>query len=97
MTTDANTGYSLLGIRYLLFVVRYLLSGFSSNTTKLSFGRGDKIKKQWTSHGERIEGADEIWIAAIGPHVHAEGEMKNSSQIYQGQLAATFAAGYVIG
>ncbi len=68
---------------------------YSGRTTLIvtcDHGRGDKIKKQWTSHGQRIEGSDEIWIAAIGPHVHAAGEMKNTPQLYQGQLAATFAS-----
>lgn len=67
-------------------------SGHTTMVVTCDHGRGDKIKNQWTSHGENIEGADEIWIAAIGPHIRAEGEMKHSTQIYQGQLASTFAA-----
>ncbi len=66
-------------------------SGHTTLIVTCDHGRGDKIKKEWTSHGEQIEGADETWIAAIGPHIHAEGEIKNSPKIYQGQLAATFA------
>ncbi|NNV55600.1 alkaline phosphatase family protein [Limnovirga soli] len=55
-------------------------------------GRGDKIKAQWTSHGEEIPDADQIWIAAIGPDTKAAGEAKNSTPLQQRQLAATFAA-----
>lgn len=67
-------------------------SGHTTLIVTCDHGRGDKIKKEWISHGERIEGADEIWIAAIGPHVHPVGELKNEPQLYQGQLAATFAS-----
>lgn len=55
-------------------------------------GRGDAIKSEWTSHGQKIAGAEQIWIAAIGPHIHAGGEMTDTQKIYQGQLAATFAS-----
>ena len=30
-------------------------------------GRGDKIKSEWTSHGQNITGADEMWFAVMGP------------------------------
>ncbi|HRH61539.1 MAG TPA: alkaline phosphatase family protein, partial [Chitinophagaceae bacterium] len=54
-------------------------------------GRGDITKTEWTSHGEDIIGADEIWMAALGPDTKALGEL-NSGQVYQRQLATTFAA-----
>lgn len=54
-------------------------------------GRGDKDKRKWTSHGSDIEGADEIWFAAIGPNTPALGEIKKPSQFYQKQFAQTIA------
>jgi len=54
-------------------------------------GRGDKNKRQWTSHGSDIEGADEIWLAVMGPNTPALGEIKQSSQLYQKQFAQTIA------
>jgi hypothetical protein len=54
-------------------------------------GRGDKIKKEWTSHGKKIEGADQIWLAALGAGIEKMGEVNKSEQIYQAQLAQTIA------
>jgi hypothetical protein len=54
-------------------------------------GRGDIIKKEWTSHGSDIQDASQIWFGIIGPKVKAMGEMKTSQQIYQEQLAQTAA------
>ncbi|MFL5808880.1 MAG: alkaline phosphatase family protein, partial [Flavisolibacter sp.] len=55
-------------------------------------GRGDKIKKEWTSHGEKIQGADQIWMAFMGKGIETKGEIKESGQLYQAQLAQTIAA-----
>jgi hypothetical protein len=55
-------------------------------------GRGDAIKEEWTSHGEKIADAGQIWIAAIGPDTKHMGEATNCSTLYQAQLATTFAA-----
>jgi hypothetical protein len=54
-------------------------------------GRGDNPKENWQHHGEKIEDAGQIWIAAIGPDTKPDGEMKNKNVLYQKQLAATFA------
>lgn len=54
-------------------------------------GRGDLVKEQWTSHGSDIAGAGEIWMAVIGPDTPSLGELDNG-QVYQRQLATTFAA-----
>jgi hypothetical protein len=54
-------------------------------------GRGDKIKDNWQHHGEKIEDAGQIWIAAIGPDTKSLGEVKTTMPLYQKQLAATFA------
>jgi hypothetical protein len=54
-------------------------------------GRGDKIKSEWKDHDARIEGADAIWIAALGPGIRHLGEIRHSEQLYQAQLAQTIA------
>jgi hypothetical protein len=54
-------------------------------------GRGDKIKKQWTSHGQRVSDCYQIWIAAIGPDTKPLGEVKIEGQLFQNQVAATVA------
>ncbi|MEZ7504667.1 sulfatase-like hydrolase/transferase [Flavobacterium sp. Arc2] len=54
-------------------------------------GRGDKVKAEWTSHGNKFEGSSEIWFAAMGPQIEAKGEMKNENQLYQNQFAQTMA------
>lgn len=68
---------------------------YRNNTTLLittDHGRGDKVKKEWTSHGSEIEGADQIWFAAIGAGIKAEGESSKPEQLYQAQIASTIAA-----
>jgi hypothetical protein len=55
-------------------------------------GRGDAIKEEWTTHGQKTAGSGQIWIAAIGPDTNHTGEATNCGTIYQAQLATTFAA-----
>lgn len=55
-------------------------------------GRGDLVKKEWTSHGKIIKGSNEIWIAALGPDTPNEGERRDTQIFYQNQIAATLAA-----
>lgn len=52
-------------------------------------GRGDKVKSEWTEHSNKIEGADQVWLAAIGPDIKKQGELKKEMQTYQQQLPAT--------
>lgn len=54
-------------------------------------GRGDKIKTQWTSHGQKVSDCYQIWMAAIGPDTKPLGEVKTEGQLFQNQLAATAA------
>jgi hypothetical protein len=54
-------------------------------------GRGDAVKKEWTSHNSKVRGADQIWFAALGPAVPALGEVASKGQVYQQQFAQTFA------
>lgn len=69
--------------------------GYQNKTTLIitcDHGRGDKLKDNWQHHGQKIEDAGQIWIAAIGPDTQPAGEAKILGQLYQEQLAATFAA-----
>jgi hypothetical protein len=52
-------------------------------------GRG--LSNEWTSHGPKIVGADQMWFAIMGPGVAAKGEVKEPMQNYQKQLAQTIA------
>jgi hypothetical protein len=54
-------------------------------------GRGDAIKKEWTSHGNSIKDAYQIWFAAMGSNISAKGEVKEAMQLYQKQFAQTIA------
>jgi len=54
-------------------------------------GRGDVQKAQWTSHGQGVADAYQIWCAVLGPSVNALGEVKTSGQLYQKQFAQTIA------
>jgi histidine ammonia-lyase len=45
----------------------------------------------WRSHGEKIIGSDQTWLAIIGPDTPGLGEIKVSGQIYNNQVAMTIA------
>jgi arylsulfatase A-like enzyme len=49
-------------------------------------GRGDAIKAQWTSHGNKVKDCYQIWYAMIGANVPALGEVKSREQVFQKDL-----------
>ena len=51
-------------------------------------GRG-LTPANWSDHGSDVEGAQYIWLAAVGPDGSARGEWRKSEVIYQNQIAAT--------
>jgi bisphosphoglycerate-independent phosphoglycerate mutase (AlkP superfamily) len=53
-------------------------------------GRGD-APENWKHHGEKIDGADDIWMAILGPDTPPLGERTNCDPITQSQVAATVA------
>jgi len=55
-------------------------------------GRGNKVKTQWTDHGQEIKDAHEIWFAVMAPGVPGNGEIKTAGQFYQKQFAQTMAS-----
>lgn len=54
-------------------------------------GRGPTART-WTDHGQFVDGAEEMWIAVIGPDTPALGERRNAPDVTQSQVAATIAA-----
>jgi hypothetical protein len=44
--------------------------------------------EDWTDHGD-VPGAEDVWIAIIGPDTPDVGEVSNSKIVYQNQTAAT--------
>ncbi|BDD12130.1 hypothetical protein FUAX_45620 (plasmid) [Fulvitalea axinellae] len=53
-------------------------------------GRGTQPLETWRHHGKHIDGAGQIWFAAIGPDTPALGEV-SGGQYYQNQMAQTVA------
>ncbi len=54
-------------------------------------GRGSGLKL-WRDHDKNIDGAENIWIAVLGPDTPGTGEMNNIPRVTQSQIAATIAA-----
>lgn len=45
----------------------------------------------WKNHGQKIEGAEEMWMAFLGPDTPPLGERTNCERVTQSQIAATLA------
>ena len=54
-------------------------------------GRGDGAD-DWKNHGQKVRGAEHIWIALLGPDTPPLGEVHGSPAVTQSQIAATVAA-----
>jgi hypothetical protein len=54
-------------------------------------GRGRTLA-DWKNHGKDVEGAEEIWIAVLGPDTPALGEVSEGEPVTQAQIAATVGA-----
>ena len=66
--------------------------GYKNNTTLIittDHGRGSN--NRWTKHGMLVTGSRHVWMAFLGKHVPAEGEMKHKEQYYLKQIAPTIA------
>jgi Type I phosphodiesterase / nucleotide pyrophosphatase len=53
-------------------------------------GRGN-APADWRDHGSKISGAENIWMAFVGPEWARRGEWQNAEPISQNQVAATLA------
>ena len=58
-------------------------------TTDHGRGSGDR---EWKNHGEKVEGAENIWLAVIGPDTPPLGERTNIAPVTQSQVAGTIAS-----
>lgn len=64
--------------------------GKTSLVVTVDHGRG-RGPRDWTDHGEKVEGADEIWMAVLGPDTPPLGVRKDTPAT-QSMIAATVAA-----
>ena len=81
---------------YLAELWRTLQSmpSYQGRTTLLvvaDHGRG-RTAETWTDHGREVEGAEEIWFAALGAGVPALGRVRGGAPLIQAQVAATIGA-----
>jgi len=51
-------------------------------------GRG-RTSQDWGKHGDKVDGADETWLAAIGPDWPRRGPWANAPDAFTNQIAAT--------
>ena len=51
-------------------------------------GRGSKLD-DWSDHGKKVAGAEQVWMAIAGPDTPARGEITNAPEIYQRDIAPT--------
>ena len=51
-------------------------------------GRG-RMLEDWTSHSNKVPGADETWVAVFGPGVSARGEARGGKAVSLSNVAAT--------
>ena len=54
-------------------------------------GRG-RTNEEWRTHGAKIEGAQETWMAFVSPSMSQRGEWRNHPPLYTNQAAATIAS-----
>jgi hypothetical protein len=54
-------------------------------------GRGSGLRA-WRDHGQHVDGAENIWLAVMGPDTSALGERAQVPEVTQTQIAATLAA-----
>jgi hypothetical protein len=64
--------------------------GRTSLVITTDHGRG--AGADWKHHGAKVRGAQNIWIAVLGPHTSALGERASTGPVTQAQVAATVAA-----
>ncbi len=55
-------------------------------------GRGHTPPDSWKHHSKDVPGADQIWLAFIGPDTRGLGEVRTAGQHHQNQVAKTLAA-----
>lgn len=51
-------------------------------------GRGSTLEN-WHGHGTKVEGAQQIWAAVMGPDTAGQGEASNTEEVFQRDIAPT--------
>jgi hypothetical protein len=64
--------------------------GRTSLVVAVDHGRG-RGERDWTDHGAEVDGADEVWMAVMGPDTEPLG-VRGDVQTTQSMIAATVAA-----
>lgn len=67
-------------------------SFYKDNTVFLittDHGRGTQPLETWKHHGNKIEGAGQVWFVAFGKEVSTLGEVSKEEQLYSNQIAPT--------
>jgi hypothetical protein len=62
--------------------------GRTSLLVTTDHGRGSSLA-DWSGHGGKVEGAENIWLAAIGPDTPARGESGKGETFHQRDVSAT--------
>ncbi|MFN3323323.1 MAG: alkaline phosphatase family protein [Bryobacteraceae bacterium] len=62
--------------------------GATSVVITVDHGRGSTLE-DWSSHGRKVQGAEQIWIALAGPDTPARGEVSGGPEFYQRDVAPT--------
>jgi arylsulfatase A-like enzyme len=62
--------------------------GSTSVIVTTDHGRGSKLD-DWSDHGKKVAGAEQVWMAIAGPDTPARGEMTNVPAIHQRDMAPT--------
>ena len=65
-------------------------AGKTSLVLTVDHGRG-RTERDWTDHGASIEGAEEVWMAVMGPDTEALGVRKDVTAT-QSMIASTVAS-----
>jgi hypothetical protein len=66
--------------------------GTTSLVVTTDHGRGEAASGAWKGHGAKVAGAEDIWIAVLGPDTAPLGERADTETVTQSQVAATVAA-----
>jgi bisphosphoglycerate-independent phosphoglycerate mutase (AlkP superfamily) len=92
---EGNYSYYLDGAhafdKYVKDILDFVQSDadYKDHTTILittDHGRGDKIKSQWTSHGQKVLDSKETWYVMMGKGVEVLGEVSSKEQTYTKDL-----------
>jgi arylsulfatase A-like enzyme len=62
--------------------------GSTSVIVTTDHGRGSKLD-DWSDHGKKVAGAEQVWMAIAGPDTPARGEITNAPEIHQRDIAPT--------